>query len=70
MGGFAKDTLYLKRNDDQPSEGNTIPPAAPTGLTATPSTGTITLNWNDNSEGDLYGYDIYRSTTSERLPKN
>jgi fibronectin type 3 domain-containing protein len=63
MGGFVKDTLYLKRIDDQPSEGNTIPPAAPTGLTATPTTGTVTLDWNDNTEGDLYGYDIYRSTT-------
>ncbi len=63
MGGFAKDKLYDKRNDDQPSDGNTIPPAAPTGLTATPSTGTITLDWSDNTEGDLYGYDIYRSTT-------
>ncbi|MGD1041576.1 MAG: cellulase family glycosylhydrolase [Sedimentisphaerales bacterium] len=63
MGGFVKDTLYLKRSDNQPSDGNTIPPAAPTGLTATPSTGTITLDWNDNNEGDLYGYDIYRSTT-------
>jgi len=63
MGGFVKDTLYLKRSDDQPSEGDTIPPAAPTGLTATPSTGTVTLTWNSNTEGDLYGYDIYRSTT-------
>ncbi|MGD0552154.1 MAG: cellulase family glycosylhydrolase [Sedimentisphaerales bacterium] len=63
MGGFVKDTLYLKRNDNQPSDGGTIPPAAPTGLTATPSTGTVTLDWNDNTEGDLYGYDIYRSTT-------
>jgi fibronectin type 3 domain-containing protein len=64
MGGFTKDTLYLKKDANQPSDGNTIPPAAPTGLTATPSTGTITLNWDDNNEGDLYGYDIYRSTTS------
>jgi len=64
MGGFVKDTLYLKRSDNQPSDGNTIPPAAPTGLTATPSTGTITLDWNDSAEGDLYGYDIYRSSTS------
>lgn len=64
MGGFTKDKLYEKRADDQPSDGNTIPPAAPAGLTATPSTGTITLNWNDNTEGDLYGYDIYRATTS------
>jgi fibronectin type 3 domain-containing protein len=63
MGGFVKDTLYLTRSNDQPSDGDTIPPAAPTGLTATPSTGTITLDWSDNTEGDLYGYDIYRSTT-------
>jgi fibronectin type 3 domain-containing protein len=64
MGGFVKDTLYLKRNSDQPVDGDTTPPEAPTGLTATPSTGTITLNWDDNPESDLYGYDIYRSTTS------
>ncbi len=63
MGGFVKDTLYLMRNNNQPSNGNTIPPAAPTGLTATPSTGTVTLDWNDNTDSDLYGYDIYRSTT-------
>ncbi len=63
MGGFTKDTLYLNMNANQPSDGNTIPPAAPTGLTATPSTGTVTLTWNSNTEGDLYGYDIYRSTT-------
>jgi len=64
MGGFVKDTLYLMRNNNQPSNGDTIPPAAPTGLTATPSTGTVTLTWNSNTEGDLYGYDIYRSSTS------
>ncbi|MGD0572694.1 MAG: cellulase family glycosylhydrolase [Sedimentisphaerales bacterium] len=63
MGGFVKDTLYLMMNANQPSDGNTIPPAAPTGLTATPSTGTVTLDWNNNTDGDLYGYDIYRSTT-------
>jgi fibronectin type 3 domain-containing protein len=64
MGGFVKDTLYLMRNNNQPSNGDTIPPAAPTGLMATPSTGTVTLTWNSNTEGDLYGYDIYRSSTS------
>ncbi len=40
-----------------------LPPAAPTGLTATPGNETITLNWNDNSETDLDGYNVYRSTT-------
>ena len=64
MGGFTKDKLYEKKDNDQPIEGNSIPPATPTGLTATPGTGKVTLNWNDNNEGDLYGYDIYRATTS------
>jgi hypothetical protein len=40
-----------------------LPPAAPTGLTATPGNETVLLNWNDNSEPDLDGYNVYRSTT-------
>jgi hypothetical protein len=39
-------------------------PAAPTGLTATPYSGSVILNWADNSEDDLAGYSIFRSTTS------
>jgi|GEM_PF-534812 len=44
--------------------GDTMPPAVPTGLSATPGNGTVSLNWNDNGEGDLAGYNIYRSTVS------
>jgi hypothetical protein len=33
-------------------------------LTATANYETVSLQWNDNSEGDLAGYNIYRSTTS------
>ncbi len=44
--------------------GTDFPPAAPTGLAATAGEGTITLDWNDNSESDLDGYNVYRSTTS------
>jgi fibronectin type 3 domain-containing protein len=40
------------------------PPAAPTGLTATPGNAQISLDWNDNSEGDLAGYNVYRSTSN------
>jgi peptidoglycan/xylan/chitin deacetylase (PgdA/CDA1 family) len=40
------------------------PAAAPTGLAATAGAGVISLNWNDNSEGDIAGYNIYRSTTT------
>jgi hypothetical protein len=64
MGGFVKDMLYLKRNDDQPGGGDTTPPAAPTGLVATAGDSVVWLDWGDNSEGDLAGYNVYRSTTS------
>ena len=41
-----------------------IPPAAPTGLSASSSENSITLTWSANSESDLEGYNVYRSTTS------
>lgn len=40
------------------------PPAIPTGLGAAAGDATVTLDWDDNTEGDLAGYNIYRSTTS------
>ncbi|HKQ46479.1 MAG TPA: endonuclease [Phycisphaerae bacterium] len=43
---------------------DTTPPASPTGLTATGGNAVVNLNWNDNSEPDLAGYNVYRSTTS------
>jgi fibronectin type 3 domain-containing protein len=39
-------------------------PDAPTGLDITPGDGSATLDWNDNTEDDLDGYNVYRSTTS------
>jgi endoglucanase len=44
-------------------EADTTPPAAPTGLAATAGDATVSLDWNDNGEGDLDGYNVYRSTT-------
>jgi fibronectin type 3 domain-containing protein len=41
-----------------------VPPAAPTGLTATVSGGNVTLDWADNAEQDLAGYRVFRSSTS------
>jgi len=58
-------------SDRQQSNGNTftveddfVPPATPTGLVATPGDTQVSLNWNDNVEGDLAGYNVYRSQTS------
>ncbi|NUP88896.1 MAG: family 10 glycosylhydrolase [Candidatus Sumerlaeia bacterium] len=43
---------------------DTTPPAAPAGLSATAGDGVVDLDWSDNTEPDLAGYDVYRSTTS------
>ncbi|MBI4604068.1 MAG: DUF1800 family protein [Planctomycetes bacterium] len=39
------------------------PPSAPTGLTATAGNGQVTLDWANNPEADVRGYNVYRSTT-------
>jgi endonuclease I len=44
--------------------GDMTPPAAPTNLAATGSNGLVDLDWDDNGEGDLAGYYVYRATTS------
>jgi hypothetical protein len=41
-----------------------VPPAAPTGLTATAGDALVTLEWDDNLELDLAGYHVYRSVTA------
>jgi fibronectin type 3 domain-containing protein len=40
------------------------PPAAPTNVTTNATTGGIALNWDDNSESDLAGYNVYRATSA------
>jgi fibronectin type 3 domain-containing protein len=42
---------------------NSIPPAIPTGLTATAGSTKVMLNWTANGESDLQGYNIYYNTT-------
>lgn len=40
-------------------------PAAPTNLVAAAGDGSVTLNWDANTEGNLAGYNVYRSTLPE-----
>ena len=40
----------------------TAAPLAPTNLAAAPSTDVVALDWDDNAEPDLAGYNVYRST--------
>ena len=40
-----------------------VPPAPPTGLTATSADSQVSLDWDDNTEQDLVGYNVYRSIT-------
>lgn len=38
------------------------PPAAPTGLSAAAGDNRVSLDWDDNSEGDWAGYHVYRAS--------
>jgi hypothetical protein len=43
------------------SAPDTMPPAPPTALVAAAGDARVTLDWADNAEGDLAGYDVYRA---------
>ena len=43
---------------------DTTPPCVPGGLAATGNDANVFLNWNDCTQPDLYGYNVYRSTAS------
>jgi hypothetical protein len=46
-----------------------FPPAAPAGLHAIASASTIELSWDGNTESDLAGYRVYRSTNGGAFEK-
>ena len=42
---------------------DTVKPDAPANLIAVPGDGQVTLDWDDNTEDDLAGYEVYRTST-------
>ncbi len=74
QNGRAVDTFIVDVNSIKYVMFNIVPdggdvvlvkaPPPPVGLTATAGRTTIILDWNDNNEVDLAGYNIYRSITS------
>ncbi len=71
--GGALNLSFIKKTDNPiisaielfntPASSDTTPPAQPAGLAAAPSTAGIGLTWTANSEPDLAGYNVYRSTS-------
>jgi hypothetical protein len=63
----AFDTYDNESNDSNEASAapqNLNPPAAPTGLAATAGNAQVSLDWDDNTEGDFADYSVWRSTTS------
>jgi Glycosyl hydrolases family 16/Fibronectin type III domain len=54
-------------NSGGPS-GDTTPPAAPTGLSATAGDGQVTSTWNANTEPDLASYRVYKRNSDGTWP--
>ena len=62
-----QDNIYLVTNLT-PADAPVVPPAAPTGLTATANSAGVFLNWNDNPAGTFAGYDVFRGTSADFTP--
>lgn len=62
--GFAEPLVYVPGLSDGGTPPDTTPPAAPTGLKASAGNASVALDWNDNAENDLAGYNVYRGTAS------
>src|SRR5207237_4197053 len=43
---------------------DTTPPAVPANLTLSADVSGVTLDWDDNTDGDLGGYNVYSSTSA------
>lgn len=58
------DCINIRSTGTGVPSSDSEPPSAPTDLTAVSSNSSVQLSWNTNSESDLAGYYVYRSTSS------
>ncbi len=61
VDNFGSSSVAATANATRPA-----PPAAPTGLMLTGSQAGISIDWADNLESDLLGYNVYASTTNQK----
>jgi subtilisin family serine protease len=61
-GNESQDSSEVSATPTAPAD--TTPPAAPTGLSASGGNGSVSLDWDNSSAGDLDAYSVYRSTSS------
>lgn len=62
---FYGDNLTVCEPTDEGEPTDVIPPAAPTGLEATPGEGQVDLDWDDNTEDDFEHYEIWIATDED-----
>jgi predicted CXXCH cytochrome family protein len=69
VAGYSKDNavVYSTQPDSGFSTDN-VSPLAPSGISASFATNTVTLKWKANTETDVYQYAIYRGTTASFNP--
>jgi hypothetical protein len=60
-GWTASDSVAIEYAYDD-GTGDTVPPAAPSGLTAVAGPGRISLDWRRGSDGDVAYFKVYRSS--------
>jgi hypothetical protein len=64
IGDPGADSVFGAGKLDLGADPDTTSPAAPTGLAPAAGDGQVDLDWDDNAEPDLAGYNVHRSTTS------